>query len=203
MGYLPIEEIMQKAITRIMDELNVNPAHQSTDPNISIAYECSDLLGQIDSIPESLKEAIKRAKYLDFVDKKMVAGSRLWEFNKQQIESFLAKVDNESIPWIYDVADGKRRINITLRLWSGCFDAVKFLRKTYARSRGDWGVNEEAITSDMRAKAFKESINPKASSDPIYYTGVEAAPILKRLRNEPIFTDGIPLDSPVMNHLNV
>jgi hypothetical protein len=93
MGYLPIEEIMQKAITRIMDELNVNPAHQSTDPNISIAYECSDLLGQIDSIPESLKEAIKRAKYLDFVDKKMIAGSRLWEFNnEQQIELFLANM---------------------------------------------------------------------------------------------------------------
>src|SRR5918912_857145 len=152
MGYLPIEEIMQKAISRIMDILSANPPQRSIDPNMSIAYESSELLGPIDSIPESLKEVIKRAKYLDFVDKKMVAGSRLWEFNKQQIESFLAKVDKESLPWIYDIADGKRRINITLRLWSGCFDAAKFLRKTYARSQGDWGVNEEAITSDMRAK---------------------------------------------------
>jgi hypothetical protein len=55
----------------------------------------------------------------------------------------------------------------------------------------------------MRAKAFKENIDPKASSDPIYYCGVEAAPILKKLRNEPIFTDGIPLESPVMTHLNI
>jgi hypothetical protein len=70
MSYLPIEEIIQKTITRIMDELNVNPAQQSTDPNISIAYKSSELLGPIDSIPESLKEVIKRAKYLDFVDKK-------------------------------------------------------------------------------------------------------------------------------------
>ena len=202
MSYLPIEEIIQKTITRIMDELNVNPAQQSTDPNISIAYKSSELLGPIDSIPESLKEVIKRAKYLDFVDKKMVTGSRLWEFNKQQIDSFLAKVDNESIPWIYDVADGRQRINITLRLWAGSSDAAKSLRKTYASLQSDGSANEEVITPDMRTKAFKESINPKASSDPIYYAGVEAALVLKRLRNESIFTDGIPADSPVMNYLN-
>jgi hypothetical protein len=81
-------------------------------------------------------------------------------------------------------------------------DAAKSLRKTYASLQSDGSVNEEVITHDMRTKAFKESINPKASSDPIYYVGVEAAPILKRLRNESIFTDGIPSDSPVMNYLN-
>jgi hypothetical protein len=200
-GY-PIEEIMQKAITRIIDGLSVNPAQQSIDPNMSIAYECSELLGPIDSIPESLKEVIKRAKYLDFVDKKMIAGSRLWEFNKQQIVLFLANVDKGSIPWIYDIADGRQRINITLRLWAGGFDAAKSLRKTYVSVRSDGSVSEEAITPHMRAKAFKESIDRKALSDPIYYAGVEAAPILKRLRNEPIFTDGIPSDSPVTNYLN-
>src|SRR5919197_1174350 len=118
---------MQKAITRIIDELRVNPALQSTDPNMSIVYECSEFLGPIESIPESLKEVIKRAKYLDFVDKKMIAGSRLWEFNKQQIVLFLANVDKGSIPWIYDIADDRQRINITLRLWAGVLDATKFL----------------------------------------------------------------------------
>jgi hypothetical protein len=197
----PIEE-MQKAITTIMDRLRMNPPKQSIDPNTSIVYECSELLGHIDSIPESLKEVIKRAKYLDFVDKSMIAGSRLWEFNKQQIESFLTIVDKESIPWIYDIADGRQRINVTLRLWAGGLDAAKFLRKMYMSARSDLGVSEEANTYDMRGKAFKESIDPKTSSDPIYYAGVEAAPILKRLRNEPIFTDGIPSESPVMNYLN-
>jgi hypothetical protein len=71
----PIEE-MQKAITSIMDRVKVTPPQQSIDPNMSIAYECSELMGPIDSIPESLKEVIKRAKYLDFVDKKMIAGSK-------------------------------------------------------------------------------------------------------------------------------
>jgi hypothetical protein len=200
-GY-PIEEIMQKAITSIMNTLSANPPQHTTDPNMSIAYGCSELLGPIDSIPESLKEVIKRAKYLDFVDKKMIAGSRLWDLNKQQISSFLAGIDKESIPWIYDIADGRQRINITLRLWAGSLDAAKSLRKTYASLQSDGSVNEEVITPDMRTKAFKESINPKASSDPIYYAGVEAAPVLKRLRNESIFTDGIPSDSPVMNYLN-
>jgi hypothetical protein len=55
----------------------------------------------------------------------------------------------------------------------------------------------------MCAKAFKETINPKASSDPIYYTGVEAAPVLRKIREQPIFSDGIQSDSPVMNHLNI
>jgi hypothetical protein len=198
----PIEE-MQKAITSIMDRVKVTPPQQSIDPNMSIAYECSELMGPIDSIPESLKEVIKRAKYLDFVDKKMIAGSKLWEFNnQQQIESFLSNMDKESIPWIYDIADGKQRINITLRLWAGGLDAAKSLRKTYVSVRSDGTVSEEAIISDMRTKAFKEAIDPKASSDPIYYGGVEAAPVLKRLRNEQIFTDGIPSDSPVVNHLN-
>ena len=96
-GY-PIDEIMQKTIRRIMYRLSVNPSQHPTDPNMSIAHECAELLGPTDSLPESLKEVIKRAKYLDFVDKKMIAGSRLWEFNKQQIGSFLAGIDKESIP---------------------------------------------------------------------------------------------------------
>jgi hypothetical protein len=198
----PIEE-MQQAITKIMNNLVMNPPLEPVDPNMSIAYECAEHLGHLDLIPESLKEVIKRAKYLDFVDKKMIAGSRLWEFNKQQIESFLTNVDKEGILWIYDIADSKQRVNITLRLWAGGLDAAKSLRKTYVSRRSDGSISEEAITSDMRAKAFKENIDPKASSDPIYYCGVEAAPILKKLRNEPIFTDGIPLESPVMNHLNI
>lgn len=72
----------------------------------------------------------------------------------------------------------------------GGLDTAKSLWKTYVNIRNDGSVSEEAITPEMRAKAFKESIDPKALSDPIYYAGVEAAPILKRLRNEPIFTDG-------------
>ena len=195
---------MQKAITQIMSTLSSNPPQYTVDPNTSIAYECAQVMGSTDSLPESLKEMVlKRVKYLDFVDKKMIAGSRLWEFNnEQQIESFLANMDEKSIAWIYDIADGRQRINITLRLWAGGLDAAKTLRKTYVSVRNDGSVSEEAITSDMRTMAFKDSIDPKALSDPIYYAGVEAAPILKRLRNEEIFTDGIPTESPVMNYLN-
>ena len=195
---------MQKAMTQIMSTLRSNPPQYTVDPNTSIAYECAQLMGSIDSLPESLKEIVlKRVKYLDFVDKNMIAGSRLWEFNnEQQIESFLTNMDEKSIPWIYDIADGRQRINITLRLWAGGLDAAKTMRKTYVSVRNDGSVSEEAITSDMRTMAFKDSIDPKALSDPIYYAGVEAAPILKRIRNEEIFTDGIPSESPVMNYLD-
>lgn len=194
----PIED-MQQAITKIMNELLMNCPQESTDPNMSIAYEWSKLLGNIDSIPESLNDVIKRAKYMDFVDKNMTASSKLWEFNKQQIESFLTNMDKESSPWIYDVADCKQRINITLRLWAGCLDAAKYLRDKYVNIRSDGTTSEETITPEMRKKAFKETINPRASLDPIYYTGVEAAPVVRKIREQAIFTDGIPSDSPVMN----
>lgn len=95
----------------------------------------------------------------------------------------MANMDKESIPWIYDIADGKQRINITLRIWAGCLDAAKNLRDKYVSRRNDGTVSEETILSETREKAFKESIDTKASSDPIYYAGVEAAPVLKRLRN--------------------
>jgi hypothetical protein len=197
----PIEE-MQKAITRIKDRLSIDPTRQSIDPNMSIAYEWSKLLRPINSIPESLKDVIKRAKYLDFVDKKMIEGSMLWELNKQQIESFLSNMDKESIPWIYDIADGKQRINITLRLWAGYFDAAKILQDKYVSRSNDGTISEKIITPVMRVNALEESINPNASLDVVYYAGVEAASIVKRLRKQPIFTDGIPSDSPVMNFLN-
>jgi hypothetical protein len=73
----PIEE-MQKAVTRIIDALSTNSTQESTDPNMSIAYEWSKLLESIDWIPESLKDIIKSAKYLDFVDKKMIADFKTW-----------------------------------------------------------------------------------------------------------------------------
>jgi hypothetical protein len=114
--------------------------------------------GAIDSIPESLKEVIKRAKYLDFVDRKMIAGFRLWEFNNtQQIASLLANMYKESIPWIYDIADGKQRINITLRLWAGRLDAATNLRDKYINRRNDGTVSEGIIRSEMREKAFKRA----------------------------------------------
>ena len=54
-----------------------------------------------------------------------------------------------------------------MRLWAGGLDAAKSLLKTYASIQSDESVSEEVIASDMRANAFKESINPKSSSDPI------------------------------------
>ena len=56
---------------------------------------------------------------------------------------------------------------VDVRLWAGGSDAAKCLRKTYVSIQRDGSVSEEVIASDMRANAFKESINPKSSSDPI------------------------------------
>ena len=53
----------------------------------------------------------------------------------------------------------------------------------------------------MREKAFKETVDPNAVVDPIYRAGVEVAPIVKRIREEPIFSNGISSDSTVTKFL--
>jgi hypothetical protein len=80
-----------------------------------------------------------------------------------------------------------------LRLWAGCLDAAKYLRDKYANRGSDGTVIEEIILL---------TIDPKALLDSTYYTGIEAAPVLRKIRNQQIFSDGVPSDPPAMKHLN-
>ena len=88
-----------------------------------------------------------------------------------------------------------QRINISLRIWSGCLSAGKKHRLEKPRS----GNN----TSMSRQIAFSR-INVWTKIDPIYRSGVESAPVWKRLINQgdDIHFDGIPSDSPVMKYMN-
>jgi hypothetical protein len=196
----PIED-MKKTIANIMKELSDNPPQETPDPNMSIVYRWTKLLGPIHSLPQSLQGYANRAKFLDFVDKNIITGSELWEFNQQQIESFLMNMEEKSRSWIHDIDDGKQRVNITLRLWAGCWDAAKNLRDRYVSLHSDRTTSKEIITSEMRTKAFKETVDLEAALDPIYRAGVEVAPIVKRIRGESIFSNGISSDSAVTKFL--
>jgi hypothetical protein len=89
-----------------------------------------------------------------------------------------------------DVPGALDRVNVALRLWSGCLSAAKTIALE-TRS----GPNTPA----MRANAFA-SLDALAHGDPIFAAGMEAAPAFKKLRDQPYSLDGVPKDSPVRRY---
>lgn len=85
------------------------------------------------------------------------------------------------------VEPASQRMNVLLRLWSGCISAAKMIAQS-TRS----GPN----TSAMRANAFV-AIDRVARADAIYHAGVVAAPTFKRMRDQPYSFEGVPPNSPV------
>jgi len=94
--------------------------------------------------------------------------------------------------YIPDVPEAITRVNIGLRLWSGCLSAAKTIAPETKS-----GPN----TQDGRHQIFTEIIDPIAENDPIYAAGVEAAPAFKVLRSEPYFLDGVPGGSRVRRYV--
>jgi hypothetical protein len=119
-----------------------------------------------------------------------------------EIQNFLGEVAQKTKGHLSDVEDDSRRTNITLRLWASCLSAAKTLRKTYVVPNPDGSSSEEPYTPQMRQDTFKE-IGSIANKDEIYRLGVEAAPLfIIEVRDQEIFTDGVPSDSVVMKHLS-
>ena len=149
----PIEDMI-KIIANIIKGLSDNPRQETPDPNMSIAYEWAKLLGSINSLSQSLQDYANRAKFLDFVDKNIIAGSKLWEFNQQQIEVFLMNMEEKSQSWVHDIDDAKQRVNITLRLWAGCLDAREKPERKICESTQGWNYKRrDNWISDAR-KSF-------------------------------------------------
>jgi hypothetical protein len=113
------------------------------------------------------------------------------------VQSILSKVQNE-----------KQRVNIALRLWTGCICAAKECRRTSVAEHNPDGTAKRKIsyTPERRNESFKK-IMLTSSEDPIYEAGVEAAPvwelILNAGNNKKMYLDGIPNlnSSPVTRYL--
>ena len=87
--------------------------------------------------------------------------------------------------------EDRNRINIALRLWSGCISAAK----TIALQTKS-GLN----TPQIRGLLFSKKIDPTAQMDAIYREGVEAAPSFKSLRKEEYSFEGVPETSVVRKY---
>lgn len=86
-----------------------------------------------------------------------------------------------------DVSDQPERMNILLRLWSGCISAAKMIAT---------GTQSGPNTPELRAQAFR-AIDTISREDAFYKAGVVAAPTFKRSRSEVYSFEGVPADSPV------
>ncbi len=165
------------------------------------AYLWGCELSQPLELPQSLEDVHNRAKLVsDFhscmcmeikEDKAQGLEPQLFiQFDKIKKSRFLKCIDKVSKPYFRENTTRKKRINISLRLWSGCLAAAKNIA----------GGQNNATT---RSIAFSR-IDVWSKIDSVYRSGVESAPVWKRLvdQGDDISFDGVPTDSLVRRYAN-
>lgn len=162
------------------------------DPNMDTALRWANELGSPPKLPCSLQDVNQRARLVNCIDRPLISGSLLHKLSDAEKAQRLNTVARLSKEYISDVDDDDDRVNITLRLWSGCLSAAKTIA-LQTRS----GPN----TPNIREFTFKEKIDPIAQKDSIYCAGVEAAPSFKKLRGEDYSFEGVPENSPVRRYM--
>jgi hypothetical protein len=170
------------------------------DTNMEKAYLWACELLQPYKLPISLEEIQNRTDLIRKINDLIInqinkdlgfGGNGLFEhfdyIKKSNLLKDIAQIVEEDIP---NETNANIRINVSLRLWSGCIDAAKTIALK---------TNEGAVTSQYRKLAFI-FIDNFAKRDLIYCRGVESAPIYKRSYNEPVSFNGVPIDSPVRKY---
>jgi hypothetical protein len=98
-------------------------------------------------------------------------------------------LDQRTRWFLDDVPDFDHRINISLRLYAGYLDTAKVIA---------WGVTGRKNTPITRYQEI-QTVEQRATPDPIYRAGVETAPQYKwRVLAEGIYSEGIPAGSIVL-----
>ncbi len=161
------------------------------DPNMNFALWLGQGIagGRPLTLPAKLAGVEQRASFLVRIDGLLMPGSdpASQVTGLGQRIRYLADASVADMP---DVPDPLDRVAIALRLWAGCLSAAKTISDATLS-----GPNSAAD----RARLFP-SIDGVAQQDVLFRAGVEAAPIFKRLRNQPYFLDGVPAESPVRRY---
>jgi hypothetical protein len=133
----------------------------------------------------------RRAELVDAVDRPF-AGETFGDLDaiNRAIQESCRVFVEESRLLMSDVTDDQERLNITLRLWTGCVSAGKTIASA---------TRSGANTAEVRATAFR-GIDARAAGDRVFEAGVEAAPAWKALRGDEVSFDGVPADSPVRRY---
>jgi len=147
------------------------------DANPYTALEWASELGLPPSLPLTLEDVAARAALVDSIDPLIAnVADGLQGQGQSEKSALLERLASLTKEVILDVSDDQIRVNISLRLWSGCS-----------------GPN----SPEDRNLLFRRVIDPRARTDPIYRAGVDAAPAFKDRRAQPWSFEGVPADSPI------
>jgi hypothetical protein len=174
------------------------------DSNTLAAYSWAASLFQ-QELPSSLMDIEKRAKLVNEINRHLVTGidnRMLVELDNNQRDRSLISIAEISKIYLTEEMDDKLRINILLRLWTGCIEAAKGIRFNYVGGIRDGTVIEAPITQEYRQALFTFLIDLRATTDSIYAAGVEAAPAFKKLLGENYSFAGVPSSSAVRRYSN-
>lgn len=155
------------------------------DPNMDTIYYWARSYPNKPILSKMLWNAVKRAEFLDYVDNDLIAAQATWKLDSGGSLSFKNNIELKTSTQIYDVVDAVDRFVLTGVLWAGCLDAAKATSENLTDSkRLDWSNKIDRRIPDY-----------------LYIQGVEAGPILRKvIRNQPIYTNGIPTDSILMRY---
>jgi len=161
------------------------------DPNMDTALQWADQLGPPHQLPLSLLAVDKRAKLVNVINDHLAQNDLLQNLDGVEKGKRLSLIAVASKEFLSDVPDELVRVNLCLRLWSGCLMAAKTIA-THTLS----GPN----VPESRERIFSYKIDRIAANDPIYLAGVEAAAAFKRLKSEKYSFNGVSRNSSVRRY---
>jgi hypothetical protein len=173
------------------------------DRTMQMLYQLVELLGP-PPLPESLKDPCKLAKFLDLVDREIIGKFDLTDFENDHVmqQKFLARAKDQIRGHITDVEDDNATNNLTLRLWSGAWDAAKAIRDKCASYTSDGTRGpDKRIPPWLREIMFLQLIEPKADKDPLRAIAEEVAPVIKKMRNEISYMECVPSNSRFLKYV--
>ncbi|PWB47254.1 MAG: hypothetical protein C3F12_04565 [Candidatus Methylomirabilota bacterium] len=156
------------------------------------------------ALPASLQPTAKRAEVVDHIDGPLVVDLFCLDLRLSQHVLGVTLVSRtaerirdlgvRTAGYIDDVRDPLQRINIALRLWSGCLMGAKTIADK---------TNDGPVTPQFRQSIVEEIIAPLSKKDAVFAKGVEAAPAFKRLRSQHYFLAGVPAGSLLRNDAQI
>lgn len=163
-------------------------------------------------MPFSLINVEKRANLVAEINAPLIQGNSqaslgvnimLKDLDAKEKDRRLDDTAQISMTYLTEQLDIKLRENILLRLWTGCMEAAKAIRFSYAGGGiRDGVVTEAPITHEYRRALFASLIDPLSKVDLVYAAGVEVAPVYKKLVKEYYSFAGVPPNSIVRRYSN-
>jgi len=161
-------------------------------------------------LPSSITDVYKRAMLVNEINTPLIQGKNipshaslllLMDLDDNEKSQRLDHMVQISAPYLTEDIEDKVRMNILLRLWTGCTEAAKTISANYLAGIKSGQVIEAPITVEYRRMLFN-LIDLLARTDPIFKGGMEAAPSLKKILKEHYSFNGVPANSVVRRYTN-